>query len=162
MSQHFSHAVRRQINDAVIQCRVKRFSRVESLAFVKAKTGAEISMRYLDHIIKRLKEHAPKELQQLRESKFAFLDEVFKSKDEIEEYIKQAWIIFHTNEGNPYLQLHCLRELHQLTVSRSNIIDVLPHYTAMDNTPIGGKQETVLSHIQSSPSADTRRGQAIF
>jgi hypothetical protein len=159
----FTWAERRQIRDCVIQCRVKRFSRQESLAFIKGKTGSEISMRRLDTIIKDLKRTAPKKLAELRESRYAFLDEIFKSKDEIEEYIKEAWRIYHTREGDPYLQLNCLKELHQLTISRTNILDVLPHYTAMEGTPIGGVKETVLPHIQSSPSQqDTRRGQAIF
>ena len=160
----YTYAVRRQIKDAVVQCRVKRFSREESLAFIKGKTGIEISMRYLDTMIKNLKHNAVKQLEELRESKYAFLDEVFKSRDEIESYIKEAWRLYHTQDGDPYLQLNCLRELHQLTISRSNIVDVLPHYSAMGETPerVGRQKETVLSHIQSSPSQDTRRGQAIF
>lgn len=161
----YKWAVRRQIRDAVIQCRVKRFSRAESIAFVKAKTGEDISIRYLDTLIKGIKMSAPKQLAQLRESSHLFLDEVFKTRDEIEEYIKQAWILFHTHEGDAYLQLNCLKELHQLTISRSNIIDVLPHYSAMGDLPerLGRNKEAISSYIlESSQEPNTRRGQAIF
>ena len=158
----FTYAVRRQIKDAVIQARVKRFSRIETIAYVKSLTGQTISMRYLDTMIKQIKMNAPKELQELKESRYAFLDEVFKSKYEIEEYIKEAWRLFHTSEGDKYLQLNCLKELHQLTISRSNIIDVIPHYAGVKSEERGRHKETIQSHILEVPSENTRRGQAIF
>lgn len=158
----YTYAVRRQIKDAVIQARVKRFSRQETIAYVHSITKIEISYRYLDTMIKQLKMNAPKELEILKTSRYAFIDEVFKSKQEIEEYIKEAWRIFHTSEGDKYLQLNCLRELHQLTISRSNILDVLPHYAGVEAQERGRKPETLQSHLLEVPSKDTRRGQAIF
>jgi hypothetical protein len=158
----YSYAVRRQIKDAVIQARVKRFSRVETIAYVKSLTKVDISMRYLDTMIKLLKMNAPKELEILKTSRYAFIDEIFKSKQEIEEYIKEAWRIFHTSEGDKYLQLNCLKELHQLTISRSNIIDVLPHYAGVEAEERGRHKETISTHILETSQENTRRSQAIF
>ena len=158
----YTYAVRRQIKDAVIQCRVKRFSRIETIAYVKSLTKIDISMRYLDTMIKNIKMSAPKELNDLKESRYSFLDEVFKSKYEIEEYIKEAWRLFHTSEGDKYLQLNCLKELHQLTISRSNIIDVIPHYAGVRSEERGRKQETIQPYLLEGSPEKPRRSQAIF
>lgn len=160
----FTYAERRQIRDCLIQCRVKRFSRVESQAFIKANTHLEVSIRQIDIIIKDLKRTAPRQLDKLRESRYAFLDEVFKTKDEIEEYIREAWRLYHTSPNDPYLQLNCIKELHALSVTRSNIIDVLPHYSAMGDVTNGKlTKESVPSHILGpSQVSDSRARQAIF
>lgn len=158
----FTFAQRRQIKDCLVQCRIKRLSREESQAFIRAKTQFELSIRQIDTYIKQLKMTAPKQLEDLRESRWEFLDEVFKTKDEIEQYIKEAWILFHTSQGDKYLQLNCLKELHQLTLTRSNIIDVLPHYTGVESPNLGRTKETLSPQLLESSSENTRRGQAIF
>lgn len=128
----FTRAVAKQIFECVMEGRVKRLTRVEMHALILSRTQKDVSIAYIDYLIKKIKKQSPSRLAELKESKYAFLDEVFKSQDEIERMIQEAWRIFHLSEHDRYLQLNCIRELHALTITRSNIIDVIPHVTATE------------------------------
>lgn len=141
-----------------MEARVKRLTRLETHALILSRTGKDVSIPYIDYWIKNIKKNAPARLAELRESRYAFLDEAFKTIDEVERCIQEAWRIFHLSEGNRHLQLDCIRELHQLTITRSNIVDVIPHFSAMEVVK-KPNETSVLSDL-----APTQRGreQAVF
>jgi len=154
----FTHAVRKQIKDCVMEARVKRLTRLETHALIQSRTGKDVSIPYIDYLIRTIKKHAPARLAELRETRHAFLDEAFKTIDEVERYMQEAWRLFHLSEQDRYLQLHCIRELHQLTITRSNIVDVIPHFSAME---VAKKPNE--TPIQSDlVSAQRGRSQAVF
>ena len=141
------HSVRRQVVDCVIEGRVKRFTRLEMLALIEARTGQALSFRALDAYIRSVKQNAPERLQQLKESRYDFLDEVFKSLDGIDRLIQESWSLYHRNANNAQLQLNCIHALHQLEITRSNIIDVLPAYGGIKLN--GDSEKTaILPHLE--------------
>ena len=154
------HAVRRQVVDCVIEGRVKRFTRVEMLALIQSRTGQSLTMRSLDSYIRAVKEKAPDRLKELKESRFAFLDEVYKSLDGIERLIQESWSLYHRNPTNGQLQLNCLHEIHQFEITRSNIIDILPAYGGVIKTNGNTEKTAILSNLESVP--ERGRSQAVF
>lgn len=125
----FTRAVQKQIFECVMEGRVKRLTRLEMHALIQSRTDKDVSMRYIDYLITKIKRQSPARLHQLKESKYAFLDEVFKAQDEVERYMQETWRLFYLNEHDRRLQLDCIHELHALTITRSNILDVIPHVT---------------------------------
>lgn len=159
------HRVRQQVVDCVIEGRTKRFTRVEMLALIQARTGQSLTMRSLDSYIRAIKDKAPERLKELRESRTAFIDEVFKSLDGIERLIQEAWSLYHRNPNNGQLQLNCLHEIHQFEVTRSNIVDIIPAYGSknggMMSTQNGNTEKTAL--LSNLDTVQQRgREQAVF
>lgn len=145
---------RKELKDLVIECRVKRLTRAESLAYVNSKLKLEkpIGIDYLAKIIAHVKYSAPNRMEELKTSRHAFLDEYFMAKDEINEYKKITWQIFYKNAHNSSIQLQCIDKLHQLTITGTNIIDVAPQYSGNGKTYADARNETVSERMEQHPA----------
>lgn len=131
----FTKSQRQELRDLVVQCIVKRFSREESFAYIKGRFKHDVCIEWIDKVKADLIRGSPERLDYLRKSRYAFIDEVFRSKDEVENYMKELWVMFHKNPDNPNLQKDLIKELHQLTITRSNIIQAIKYLSGVNPNP---------------------------
>lgn len=130
MTSKFSYHQRQQLKQLVIESEVQRFQIKEALAYIKVKSGLEISQEYyyaLRHIIK---ESSLSRLSQYQHSRYAYLYEYFARIDEIRKYQQELWTTIHTNQNDGYLKKACVAELHQLTITLANLYEMLPEYSS--------------------------------
>lgn len=110
----------------VLDCIIQRLTTEESLLFIKDRLGLEIGRDYFNHVRASFKKNAEKHLRHLQKDRFAFIQGFFDRMEEIKFMQKRIWEIVNNNKDKPNLQLGCLSELHQLTLTLSNLDELLP------------------------------------
>ena len=130
MSNKFSYYQRQQLKQSVIECEVIGLPVKEALAYIKVKTGLEISKEYVFGLKRIIKQDASKRLNQLQKDRNLYLYQYFKRIDEIEKYKAELCETILTNRNDGYLKKSCISELHQLTITLANLYEMLPEYTA--------------------------------
>ena len=129
MSNKFSYYQRQQLKQSVIECEVIGLPVKEALAYIKVKTGLEISKEYVFGLKRIIKQDASKRLNQLQKDRNLYLYQYFKRIDEIEKYKNELWATVLANENDGYLKKSCIQELHQLTITLTNLYEMLPEYS---------------------------------
>jgi hypothetical protein len=120
---------REYLKQLIIECEVQRFTRPEAHEYIKAKMNLPtLSIEVIDFQKRRLKQYTEKRLDHLRRHKTAYIDQFFKRIDEIEKYMQTLWTTINSNLDDPMLTKACVSELHQLTITLSNLYEMLPVY----------------------------------
>lgn len=142
---HLSRYERDYLKQLVLECDIQRFSRQESKAYIEDKLERNFSESYLDKTRALVKKSAKSKLEMFREHKTAYIEQFFKRIVEIENLQKEAWTIYHTaqNDNKPSIQIDCIQELHQLTITLANLYEILPAFTGQSLVTIDklGQQE---------------------
>lgn len=132
----YTYLQRQQVRQLVLEADIQRFSTNESLAYIKGKTttyampgGIEISPEYFFQVKRNIHHAVEGRLEHFRKHRTAFIEEFFKRVDEVNKYQQELWAIFHKNPHNSTLQKDCIKELHQLTVTLTNLYDALPAFS---------------------------------
>lgn len=129
MSRRFSYYERQQLKQSVIETEVIGLMINEALAYIKTKTGLTISPEHVYGLKRIIKKDASKRLNQLQADRNLYLYQFFKRIDEIEKYKQELWITVLTNQNDGYLKKACIAELHQLTITQTNLYEMLPEYS---------------------------------
>ena len=109
------------IKDTVVECIIKRYSREETLIYIKDKLGVEIMTHDYNRIRGELKRELGTNLRHLQRDNYAYRREYFKRIEEIRLIQKKLWKLIDENQDEPDLQKSCLSELNQSTVTLSNL-----------------------------------------
>jgi len=109
------------IKDTVVECIIKRYSREETLTYIKDKLGVEIMTHDYNRIRGELKRELGTNLKHLQRDNYAYRREYFKRIEEIRLIQKKLWKLIDENQDEPDLQKSCLSELNQSTVTLSNL-----------------------------------------
>lgn len=159
--QHFlTNYQRDYLKQLILECEVQRFTRQESLAYIHAKLKIPISDSYMDRTKRIVKKRLIQKLQHLREHRVAYIEQFFCRIAEIEKLQKEAWAVYHVNQNKPYVQMDCLRELHQLTITLGNLYEILPAFTGQslvtyeDNIPTYARMVTEETRSLSNPTKE--------
>jgi hypothetical protein len=94
------------------------------LTYIHAKLKISISDSYIDRTKRIVKKSLIQKLHRI-----AYIEQFFRRIAEIEKLQKEAWAVYHANKNKPYMQMDCLRELHQLTIALGNLYEILPAFT---------------------------------
>jgi hypothetical protein len=136
MAVHLTKYQREYFKQLIIECQVQRLSREESLAYCRSRLKKDVSIEYY-HVVKRsLKQNIESKLEHLRKSRTAYVEQFFKRIDEIEKYMQELWRIIRQNSTDGLLIRNCIHELHELTITLSNLWEVLPAFTGSSLLPI--------------------------
>jgi hypothetical protein len=130
MTSKLNRNKREQLKQLVLECVLSRLTTFEALQYIKQKLGVSISRRYYFDCKQRIKEDSNNKLKYFAENRDAYLFEFFERIQEIEYLQKELWEIHDNAEKNknkdPKLQLECLRELRQMTITLTDLYNVLP------------------------------------
>jgi len=126
---HYTYRQREYLKQLVIEAEVQRFTMEESLAYVHAKLKLPVSERYLYTIKARLKRGAADRLDKLAKDRSAYIAEFFKRIDEVKTYQKELWLRYHLSRDDAAIQVSCIRELHQLSITLANLYEIMPQFT---------------------------------
>jgi len=111
------------IKDTVVECIIKRYSREETLIYIKDKLGVEVMIHDYNHIRGELKREMGTNLKHLQRDRYAYRREYFKRIEEIRLIQKKLWKIIDENQDKPDLQKGCLADLNQSTISLGNLYE---------------------------------------
>jgi hypothetical protein len=153
---------RERINDAVVECIIKRYTREETLIYIKDKLGEQVMTHDYNRIRGDLKRGLGTNLKHLQRDSYAYRREHFKRIEEIRLIQKNLWKIVDENQDKPDLQKSCLSELNQSTVTLGNLYDLirnLDQNDILDQKDVGpedGKPEQTAdtSNIKAPPSPE--------
>jgi hypothetical protein len=123
-----SHHERNYLKQLVLECDVQRFSRQETNVYIRSRLGKDISDVTIDKARYRIKYNIESRVNHLRKHKTAFIEQFFRRIAEIEKYQKEEWNTLHLHGSDPYVRIHCIKELHQLTITLANLYEVLPAF----------------------------------
>ena len=135
----FTPYQRSELKQLVIETQIQQLTSKEALAYIKAKSGLEIGIDYLHVIRHNVKKSALARLEFYKKSNYAYIHEYFNRIDEIKKMQKELWATILMNPHNGFLKKHCIGELHQLTITLTNLYEMLPEYTnsfAVRSNPI--------------------------
>jgi hypothetical protein len=124
----FCRNKREQLKQLILECVLSRLSTFEALQYIKHKLGVSVSRRYYFESKQRIKEDSNNKLKYFTENRDAYLFEFFERVQEIEYLQKKLWELHDNAEKNkdPKLQLECLHELRQMTMTLTDLYAVLP------------------------------------
>ena len=120
---------------------MQRLMTEESLLYIKDKLELKVSKDYFNHVRASLKRDVEKDLKHIQKDRFAYIQIYFDRIEEVKCIQKKLWQIVNQNEDKPNLQISCLSELHQLTVSLANLYDILPAIVHVK--PFGNENENL-------------------
>jgi hypothetical protein len=127
MTTKFTFYQREMIKQLVLEADIQRLTGEEMHAYVKGRLREDISLDYLHVVKKNLRRNIGARLNQLREHKTMFINELFfRRRDELEKYQKELWRIYLTHPNDAHLQTDCIREMHKVTVTLCQIYSELP------------------------------------
>jgi hypothetical protein len=133
---HLTKYQREYFKQLIIECQVQRLSREESLAYCRSRLKQDVSIEYY-HVVKRsLKRSINSKLEHLRKDRTAYVEQFFRRVDEIEKYMQELWRIIRQNSDDGFLIKNCIHELHELTITLSNLWEVLPAFTGSSFLPV--------------------------
>ena len=122
-SEQIEEEKKERIKDAVVQCIIKRSTREETEQYIKDKLGEQVMAHDYNRIRGELKRELGTNLKHLQRDKYAYRREYFKRIEEIRLIQRNLWKIIDKNEFKPDLQMSCLSELNQSTVTLVNLYD---------------------------------------
>lgn len=125
----FTNRQKRTIKQLILEAKLLRFSRQEALAFINGRLQVDnltISMEHMDKAWAMIRRDGVKRMAELQGNREVYLNQYFERFDEVYKLQQEQWRIFHTHPDSPMIQGRCLQELHQLTVTLANLLDVAP------------------------------------
>lgn len=140
-----------RIRESVVECIVKRYSREETLAYIKDKLGMELMIQDYNRIRGELKRELGTNLKHLQRDKYAYRREYFKRIEEVRLIQRNLWKIIDENQDKPDLQKSCLAELNQSTVTLTNLYDSIRKLDILDQKD-DGVEEGKLEQTEESSS----------
>jgi len=114
---------RERIKDDVVQCIIKRYTIDETQHYIKDKHGRDLLPHDYNRIRGELKRDLGTNLRHLKRDRYAYRREYFKRIDEIRLIQRNLWKLIDNNPIKPELQMDCLSELNQSTVTLANLYD---------------------------------------
>jgi hypothetical protein len=128
MTSKLDRNKREQLKQLVIECVLSRLTTFEALQYIKQKLGVSISRRYYFDCMQKIKEDNNNKIKYFAANRDAYLFEFFERIKEIEYLERKLWGLHDNAEKNkdPKLQLECLRELRQMTMTLTDLYTVLP------------------------------------
>jgi hypothetical protein len=152
-SEQIEEEKKERIKDAVVQCIIKRSSREETQLYIKDKLGEQVMPHDYNRIRGELKRELGTNLKHLQRDKYAYRREYFKRIEEIKLIQRNLWKIIDENEFKPDLQVSCLSELNQSTVTLGDLYDSIrkldKEYALEQNND--GAEEEKSEQIEESP-----------
>jgi hypothetical protein len=131
--EHMKEEQIENIKDAVVECIIKRYTREETLKYIKDKLGAEVETHDYNRIKGELKRELGTNLKHLQRDKYAYRREYFKRIEEIRLIQKKLWKLIDENQDKPDLARSCLAELNQSTVTLGDLYDSIRNLDQIDN-----------------------------
>lgn len=129
MTRSWTYYERQQIRQCVIEADVQRFSREETVAYIKSRTQLDVSPECISSFRHTIRNGIKTRVINLQKDRYAFLSQFFNRIAEIEKYQKELWVVIHTQGiKDGYLKKSCIAELHQLTITLANLYELLPEY----------------------------------
>jgi hypothetical protein len=127
MTEKLSKESRDHLKHLVKETILWNYSTAESLHYIDRKLGISISERYYFNVKQKIVEENNNKLQYYEDNKGTiFLDEYMKRIQEIQYYQKNMWQLHVKSENSPKIQLDCMQQLHQLTVTLAGLYADLP------------------------------------
>ena len=119
---------RLRLKQLVADSLLSRLTIEETLNYVERSLHIRLGPDYIIKIRKWLKADMQKEYATLRQDKYAYISEYFQRINEIRDLQRGTrFILCKTNDDA--LRLKCISELHSLTLSLTNLYDLLPAIT---------------------------------
>lgn len=153
MSNKYSYVQRQHLKQLVIESEVLGLGLNRAREYILSKSGLDISIEYVSAIKRIIKQDAPKRLQQLQHSRYAYLYQYFKRIDEIGKYQQRLWETINANEDDGHLTKSCISELHQLTITLANLYEMLPEYSAS----LAANPQTTTENSSEQSESQTQR-----
>jgi hypothetical protein len=130
MTQKFTRKEREYLRQLIVECDIQRFNSEESLNFIASKLKRSISYDYFTHMKRKIRREVSSRLNDLRQSKDAYMQQFFERIDECKKYQQELWRLFHRCNDRPEIQRACLTELREVTLVLTQLYDVLPFIPA--------------------------------
>jgi hypothetical protein len=137
----FTRTQKEDFKQLVLHSIIQRLTTEESLLYIKDKLELKVSKDYFNHVRASLKRDVEKDLKHMQKDRFAYIQIYFDRVEEVKYIQRKLWQIVNQNEDKPNLQISCLSELHQLTVSLANLYDILPAIVQVK--PFGNENENL-------------------
>jgi len=144
------------IKDTVVECIIKRYSREETLIYIKDKLGLEIMTHDYNRIRGELKRELGTNLKHLQRDNYAYRREYFKRIEEIRLIQKKLWKLIDENQDEPDLQKSCLSELNQSTVTLSNLYESISKLDQNDTLEVKDDMPEEEKPEQSADDSSTK------
>lgn len=138
--EHMKEEQIENIKDAVVECIIKRYTREETLNYIKDKLGEVVTHDY-NRIKGELKRELGTNLKHLQRDKYAYRREYFKRIEEIRLIQKKLWKLIDENQDKPDLARSCLAELNQSTVTLGDLYDSIRNLDQIENEQEDEKPE---------------------
>jgi hypothetical protein len=130
----FTYAERETIKSTVAILTIKRIPDREILRTIAEQTNKTMTVRQLTRIKQRIKRDSFKWYSQLREGEWEFIHEFRARVNEIIWLQKKHHEIIDSPTESTTNKQSSLAELHKLTITLSNLIDVAPSIGIYNNT----------------------------
>jgi hypothetical protein len=109
------------------ECILARFTREESIAYMKTKLKRDdIEMQDYHKLKNSLKKDTETWMNSLMKDRWAYVSQYKERVDEYYKYQKEYWRIFHMNPSNGYLQKITLDSLQNVSAALTNLYDIMP------------------------------------
>lgn len=132
MTRKFTPFERQRIQQLILESEIQGLDRDEMHALVKQRLGKDISLPYLDYVKRQNKERTHRRLEVLRKHRNAYIDFKFRHIEEIELYQRKLHELIKNNPNKPFLIKSCYDSLHDLTITKSDFIEMLPIFSGSE------------------------------
>jgi len=122
----FSHEQRTIVKNIIASLSIKRIPETQIVKEIERQTGKTVTTRFLYYVKNQIKKESYNWYSQLRNGEYEYLHEYKERINEIMTLQKKCHQIVDDNDNNPSIQLDAIAELHKLTITLSNMYDVLP------------------------------------
>jgi hypothetical protein len=149
----FTFEERSAVKSIVATLSIKRLSDNEIIESIYNSTKKMITRKALYDIRQSIKKDSYQWYRSMREDSYSYLHEFKERINEIQSLQKMHHELIENNKHNPPIQQTSLAELHRLSITLSNLLDVLPtiinNYgpsistASEDQTPSDGTEITV-------------------
>jgi hypothetical protein len=130
----FTHLEREAIKSTVAILTIKRIPDKEILRAIAEQTNKTMTVRHLTRIKQEIKRESFKWYSQLRQGEYEFIHEFRERVNEIIWLQKKHHEIVESATEPTSNKQSSLAELHKLTITLSNLIDVAPSIGIYNNT----------------------------
>src|SRR5918999_3092200 len=135
-----------QLRQLVLDATLRRLTTAESLAYIKEKLGVKITDRYFFTVKKNIIDSSGQQLEYLAKNRNLFLSQYFERIAELQKHQREIWSIYEEakEQGKRKFQLLCLKQLQEISVTITNLYNLLPEIKGLhfesDNEKYTGPQ----------------------
>ena len=141
MTKLLTKPKRDQLRQLVLDCTLRRLTTAESLEYIYQKLRVRITDRYFYIVKKNIVDRSGEQLEYLQKNRNAFLSQYFERIAELQKHQREIWEMYYEakEKGNRNFQLLCLKELKDISVTLTELYNILPEmrglYFESDNVP---------------------------